>query len=307
MSITKYLFHVVGEDPDNLSKWHRETINRTKAFGIAIHIPVLLWAITGYVITFTIFNKTTIFSGFIALFCAGLIYLVERIVLATPKKWSVNILRVLLGFIIAVLGAFTIDLVVFDKEVSQELRKTVEARINNTYEKQLINQSNLVLQKKNEWFAAQSSANCEANGECGSKTKSLGPIYRALKEQADLLRDDYEKSQADYEAIVDEKNSMLEAAKNNILSESGLLTRIQTLHQYTNENKAALFVWSVFFALVLFLELTVVMVKLQFSETVDDQIEKWRADVSRNNAKNYLEAVTSPLYSASKVLHEAVG
>ena len=88
----------------------------------------------------------------------------------------------------------------------------------------------------------------------------------------------------------------------NIIGESGLLARIEALHQYTMENNAALVGWSLFFALILFFELMVVLAKLVFGETVDDKIEAMREELSKNKAEAYIEAVTSPLFNARQLL-----
>jgi len=302
MNITNYLFHIVGENPARLAKLHRSTIDRTKAFGIAIHIPVLLWAITGYVIAKEIFNLDYQTAIGISIFCAGLIYLIERIVLITPKKWYVNLIRLLIGLVIALLGASTVDLVIFDKEVRFQLQKTEEQRINNHYEKLVFNQNQALLTKKADWLKAQEAANCEANGECGSRSKNLGPIYKALKNQADLLQKDYFKAQSDLENLYQERVNKLEASRNNIIAESGLLARIEALHQYTIENKAALVGWCLFFSLILFFELMVVLAKLVFDETVDDQIEKIREELTHSKAKTYINSINSPLYDANRLI-----
>lgn len=306
MSSTKYLFSVVGEDPKRITKWHKESIDRTKTFGIAIHIPVLLWAVTGYVISTAIFNLSPSISGMISLFCSVLIYLIERIVLLTPKKWYVNVIRMFIGIIIATLGASTVDLVIFDKEVSKELRRIEETKISVNYEPLLEKQLQLVQQKKLDWFAAQDAANCEANGLCGSGSKNLGPIYKALKEQADGLRKEYARAQMDLETLKSERIKQLEVADNNIVRESGLLARIQALHLYITENTAALVVYVLFLGLILLLELIVVIAKLVFSETVDDEIEKCRSEKSRHVAKEYLNLITSPLYDAHIEVQEAL-
>lgn len=302
MNITNYMFRIVGEDPEKLNKWHRSTIDRTKAFAIAIHIPVLLWALTGYVIASTIFGLGALPSIAVATFCSLLIYMIERIVLATPKKWYVNLMRLLIGIVIAILGASTVDLVIFDKEVSYQLKKTEEARINNDYENQLAKQSQVLLTKKSDWLKAQEAANCEANGQCGSKTKSLGPIYKALKDHAEKLESDYANSQAQLVSLKQERASKLDTANKNVIGESGLLARIEALHQYTMENNAALIGWSLFFALILFFELMVVLAKLVFGETTDDRIEKMREELSQSKAETYLQAVNSPLYTASQLI-----
>lgn len=305
MNITNYLFHIVGENPARLPKLHRSTIDRTKAFAIAIHIPVLLWALTGYVIATTIFGLGNLLSVTVAVFCSALIYMIERIVLVTPKKWYVNVMRLLIGIVIAILGASTVDLVIFDKEVTYQLKRTEESRINNDYDRQIIKQTQVLAIKKSDWLRAQEAANCEANGECGSKTKSLGPIYKALKGQADLLQQDYAKAQLVLENLSQDKASKLDAAHKNIIGESGLLARIEALHQYTIENRAALAGWGLFFLLILFFELMVVLAKLVFGETVDDQIERMREELSQNKARTYLESVNSPLYSASRLIESA--
>ncbi len=305
MNITNYMFHIVGENPEKLTKWHDSaTINRTKAFAIAIHIPVLLWALTGYVIASTIFGLGLLASIALATFCSLLIYMIERIVLATPKKWYMNVMRLLIGIVIAILGASTVDLVIFDKEVSQELRKTEEAKIFATYDTQLAKQLKLVQQRKDEWFSAQESANCEANGQCGSGSKNLGPIYHALKEQADKLNNDYRKAQVDFETLAKEKSLKLESAHNNIVGESGLLARIQSLHHYIEENEAAMFAYVLFFLLILFFELIVVIAKLVFGETADDEIARRKAEIARYNAMKYERLVTSSLLPALKTLDE---
>jgi len=303
--MTNYMFHIVGESPRRLTHWHRSTIERTKAFAIAIHIPVILWALTGYVISSTIFNMGTIGSVAIATFCSLLIYMIERIVLATPKKWYVNIVRLLIGVVMSILGASAVDLVIFDKEVTYQLRKVEELRIGSDYEKIITGQSQSILTKKVDWLKAQEAANCEANGQCGSGAKSIGPIYKALKNHADSLKHDYLKAQANLEDLNQERITKLDTAHKNITVESGLLARIEALHQYTMENKAALIAWGLFFTLILFFELMVVLAKLVFGETVDDQIEVMREQLSGHKARTYIAMNTSPLYEANMLLASA--
>ena len=62
------------------------------------------------------------------------IYMVERLVLASPKGIAVNILRMSIGFLMAVLGASAVDLVIFEREVAQQLREVGETRIKSEYD-----------------------------------------------------------------------------------------------------------------------------------------------------------------------------
>ena len=105
MPLSTYLCHIVGESPERAVRFHISTVRRTTTFAIAIHIPVLLWALTGFVIASEIFHVGLILSAGMAIACSGLVYLVERIVLAAPKVWYVNITRLVIGVVISVSGA----------------------------------------------------------------------------------------------------------------------------------------------------------------------------------------------------------
>ena len=307
MNFSNYLCAVVGESPERVARLHDSTRRRLKTFAIALHIPVTLWAVTGFVIASRVFHMGTLESAGIAAFCAGLIFLLERLVLATPKAWFVNIGRLFIGVVISVLGASAVDLVIFEREVALQLRAAGQARITAEYDKALIQQQAVVNQKKADWMTAQAAANCEADGTCGSRVRSVGPVYQKLAQQAQLLRADYEAAHTRLEALAAERQAALTAWKDSpkALEEAGLLSRVEALHHYTMNNTAALVAWLLFFFLVLAMELMVVFVKLVFGETVDDRLDRIREELSRHKAESYLEAMTSPLAGARGLLETA--
>lgn len=307
MNISKYLCLVVGETPMRVARLHESTRRRLKTFAIALHIPVVLWAVTGFVIASRVFHLSDWAGVAIAAFCSGLIYLLERLVLATPKAWFVNVGRLVIGLVIAVLGASAVDLVIFEREVALQLRVAGEARITAEYDRALAQQRAVVSQKKADWMAAQAAASCEADGTCGSRVRSVGPVYQKLAQQAQLLRQDYEGSHARLEALGVERQAALNAWRDSpkALEEAGLLSRVEALHHYTMNNTAALVAWLLFFVLVLSMELMVVFVKLVFGETVDDRLERIREELSRYKAESYLESMTSPLAGARSLLESA--
>lgn len=306
-SISSYLCHVVGVQPTRAARFHQSTVQRTKAFAIAIHIPVLMWAVTGFVIASQIFKLGDVQAGVVAFFCAGLIYLVERLVLATPKAWYVNAARVLIGFVIAVLGASTVDLVIFDREVTQQLLQTGEERVQAENDKAADAQRQTVMQKKADWLKAQDAANCEANGTCGSKLRSVGPVYRELARQAETMRGEYMAAQDQLAQLGVQKAQALALWRTapQVAEKAGLLARVEALHQYTSQNTAALVAWALFFTLVLFFELMVVLSKLVFGDTVDDELDRIREQISQQKARDYMDAVTSPVAGARQLLQEA--
>ena len=96
--------------------------------------------------------------------------------------------------------------------------------------------------------------------------RSLGPIYRELTRQAEVLRKEYLAANQKIAELEAEKLRAIDDWRNSdkALEEAGLLARIQALHDYTSNNDIAALAWILFFLLVLFFELTVVLVKLAF-------------------------------------------
>lgn len=302
--ISSYLCHVVGETPQRAARFHASTVRRTKAFAIAIHIPVLLWAVTGFVIASQIFHQPGPIAVSVAFMCACLIYLVERLVLATPKVWFVNVSRVFIGLVISILGASAVDLVIFEREITEQLLQSEETILLAEHEALLTAQAHVVAQKKADWLKFQEAANCEANGTCGSKQRSVGPVYRELARQAEQLRQEYVDAQTQLATITQNKTQALAQwrAAPPAGDKAGLLARVQALHEYTIHNTVALVAWLLFFTLVLFFELMVVLSKLVFGDTVDDELENIRERISQQKARAYLEAITSPVAEARALI-----
>lgn len=305
--ISSYLCHVVGESPERASRFHASTIRRTKAFAIALHIPVLLWGIFGFMIATQIFYLAEEVAALVGGLSALIIYMIERLVLATPKGVVVNIARVLVGLVISILGASTVDLIIFDREIQEQINRTAEVNLMAEHDDKITQQSRLVIQKKADWFKAQEAANCEANGTCGSNIRSIGPVYRELARQAEFLRQEYVSSQDELNTLNTNKTKTLEALRIKPSSkvEAGLLARVQALHDYMTENTAALIAWALFFSLVLFFELMVVFSKIVFGETVDDELDRIREEISQQKARDYREALTSPVARAYSLVESS--
>jgi hypothetical protein len=294
--ISPYFCYIIGESPERASRFHNSTIKRTEAFAIAIHIPVFVWAVTGYLIAQGVFGLERSLSVSIALACGLLVYLVERLVLSTPKARIMTFGRLVIGLVIALLGASAVDLVIFEREIEQQLVVSKRQTLEQSHQKIIALESDLVQGKKVLWQKAQETANCEANGTCGSRIRSVGPVYRELARQADFLRAEYVAASSNLDALKKAKEDALASFEKNPPSsrDSGLLSRVQALHEYLESNFLAFIAWLLFFLLVLFFELMVVFCKMLFGETVDDELDQIRETISQEKARNYRDAVVNP-------------
>lgn len=306
MQVSKYLCAVIGETPENINKQSKSTRTRAVSFAYAIHIPVILWSVTGYIIAKNIFKLDLEPSLLVGAFSALMIYLVERLVIAMPKSWYINLGRLGIGLIIAILGASTVDLVIFDREVTQQLVRNGERRIQGQFNDEVKRQKIEVEERREDWAKAKAAANCEANGTCGSGAKNVGPVARELLRQAAVMGEEYKSAAKVLETIRADRDAAVTAYRINPtgVEEAGLLERVRALHQYTKRHKAAFAFWVLFFLLVLSFELMVIAVKFAFGETVDDKTTKLKEMLDQKKAENYYQTVTSPVFKANQVIAE---
>jgi hypothetical protein len=307
MSVSRYLCFVIGENPDRIRRCHASTRSRTTAYGIALHIPVLIWAVTGYLIASQLFAMSPGASAAVAFGTATLVYLVERVVIASPRGWLLNVARFSISIVAATLGASAVDLTIFQREVEQQLRVDREREITERFDQLAAQQRSDIERRKADWSDAQGAAACEADGTCGSRVRSTGPVYRQLARHAELLRNDYLNAVKRLEALEVQRGAEMQRAATGgeVLRDAGLLARLDALHRYTLTHDIALLAWALFFGLVMLLELLVLIIKLGFGDTVDDRIERMRERATEHRAKEYLDAVTSPMRQVQAFLNDA--
>jgi hypothetical protein len=220
----------------------------------------------------------------------------------------VTLLRFVLGAVIALLGSSAVDLIIFEREISEQLQVNAKQRVLADFEQKSSSIKIALDQKKSDWQRAQEAANCEANGTCGSRLRSVGPVYRELSRQAETLRKDYLLEQKKFESLNNKKLEDLEKATSleQVNLNAGLLSRIAALHEFTTNNSAAFIAWILFLLLVLFLELMVVIAKFVFGETIDDELDQIRESISQNRARAYKETITSPMYKARELVYSTL-
>lgn len=297
---------MVGERHERAVRYHPATVRRLTAFALAIHLPVLLWALQGYLLARGVFGAAQGHALGVALACGSLIYLLERLVLATPNSAVMSVLRFVIGLVVALLGASALDLLIFKREIEQQIRAQGEARLVALHEHESRDMAALMAAARSEWLAAQAAASCEADGTCGSRIRSVGPVYRQLSQQAERLRADYEELQSKAQAQRDEQVQQQLAWKTSsqALEDAGLLARVQALHDYIGHNPVAWWAWMGMFLFVLALELIVVIAKFSFGDTIDDHLDRMRERLALHQARSHIEAVTSPLAGARQALEQ---
>jgi hypothetical protein len=309
MKINPYFLLLLGESRADVESLHRSSISRLKAYAIAMHIPLFIWVSTGFVAATRIFQLPVDAAVGLAI-CAGLIvYLVERVVLATPKGAVITSLRVLIGLLMAVVGSAMVDLVLFDREITSKFQIQAEHRLQAQQRMVLRTQAERAEEARTLWLSSKAAANCEANGTCGSGIRSTGPIYRELVAQAEIARTDYLQAAAKLEFLEESARKELQALRENGVETSGIgvLARLEALHDYILNTQMARLMWWMFLLLIVSMELMVVFVKVVFPATADDLIFEVNEAISAQKARDYRAAVISPLFGARQLLRSENG
>lgn len=267
---------------------------------MAVCIPISLWVISGISVSKIIFQLDTRTSVFVALACGLIIGVVEGVVIISPRSRGVAIARTLIAIVMAIIGAITFDLVLFDREVKAELVANKKEKIQETYAKRIDDQEKEVHSKKADWDQKLSNAVCEGDGTCGTGQRNLGPRYKALKKEADDAKDTYRKAEESLFNLRSEQIASIERINeySDEVKNAGLLDRVAALHERISRNRIALSVFLLFFFLVFAFELMVLSVKLAFGETIDDKKEEMEVKLEKLRLESYLAAITSPVRHA---------
>lgn len=186
--ITNYLFHIINEDFSNYKSLDKQTIKRTKLFGLLMHIPIILWFVLGYFLSQQLFsNVSTAMAILAGIGCSFFIYLIDLAIIS-DRKISIKkfIFRFLIALIIAFLGALLVDTFIFEKDINRHISKNEEMTINNNFDTKIIAQNALIKSAKSDWLAAEKKAACEATGQCGTKLANRDELKLLLNEKKDI-------------------------------------------------------------------------------------------------------------------------
>ncbi|MFM7345690.1 MAG: DUF4407 domain-containing protein, partial [Tagaea sp.] len=243
----------------------------------ALQLPVIIWAVSSYAIARHIFDL-----GVMASLAAGagigyLVFVVERMIIATPKNAWMLFARLVLTLVMSLLGASALDIVLFKKDIEVRLRASAATAYLTKRQLEITAQETDVNNKRSAWQDALTVANNEAACR-GSPRCGVGPITRQLLAQAERKRTDYEEAERALSTLRAEieqgSNSAGEAAPLN----AGVLQRVTGLSDFIRDNPPALAFWIAFLILIVMLEASVLIAKYAGGEALDERVHRLREE-----------------------------
>jgi hypothetical protein len=313
--MNKFLCWIVGQDHRTFdSNFEKDKIDY-RNFAHVIMIPVLIELAASFLISHRIFNLSYPISALVSVFWAYLILMIERAVINAPQqkvngKLSLTSkmlygIRIAMGILIALFGTFTFDTILFDKEISQQLRETEITKINNEYNLLISKQSKQTEQFNLDWKNKLHDMNCEASGRCTgeySQISGVGPRFKEIKSQADKLQVLYQTSEDKVKSLSIERDNKVNDAKLNIVNQSGLLERVKALHTFIKKDIAAQALFWIVLVLLFFFQLLVVLFKLVSGESVKNRIINNKTKIMIDKHDLYTDIATSKAADAYELI-----
>lgn len=270
---------LTGDDYDMLKGDTPASRRKVVAMSIAMLIPVTVWFLSGYLLASQVLQKGTAVSLATGGCCALLVFLMEKLVVMSKGGWGMRIFRVLIGFIVAMLGSLALDEVVFREDID-----TAVARLKTTHGLEAARSAALdyealngyadlerrISEAERQYEAAEDRVIREADGTYGTGKRGAGKITalkdgkaRMRRAELDRLLAERNRLDAGKKAFADTARAQAEAS----FSEHALLVRIKALAQLVESDPWMMLAYVLFTLLLFCIEFIVIILKASWGMT----------------------------------------
>ena len=272
----KFFCKITGDDYNLLKNETPESKKKVAALAVAVFIPVFIWVSIGFLLTTQIMGMSTNIGLLVAFSLGMLVFMLERTIIMANGSRLVNTFRIVLGLVIALLGAIFLDEVIFHKDIELQLaqmrRTHVEesvSRIDNEYASQLLLSQERVSKHYQDWQDALEEARREADGTGGSGQRGVDGIARLKLDAAAQLKNEYDRVSAAHGELVQRIEQLRDDARQHAGAEhyDGLLLRVKALFTLVFTDWVMAFVYIMFTLFLFSLEFLVVLLKIGWKKT----------------------------------------
>ena len=289
----------------NSSETSRKTV---KKFLSAIILVGTVWSAVGYLFAERYFDASRLQSVFAGLLMFALVIQIERqIILTTSLSFWGKFSRVLLGLLMAVIGATVIDQIMFKDDVEKYKRdnadKVIEERIATQRESlnsRILDVQGVIddLTLEREVLMREASARPFINTYVVNKVTEKDSSGATLNEKRDVVSSQVENPKFQLAASKDEQILKREEQKNEIqnslatlrsdqldelmLESDGFLTELEYLFEILLSRKVALAFYILWFSLLVLIELLVLITKNGTGTTDYERLIQHQSDINKH-------------------------
>ncbi len=307
----KFFCKISGDDYKMLVNETPESRKKVAALATVVFVPVIIWFVIGYLMSTQIMELTSLQGLFVAMVLAFLIFLLERTIIMANGNWLIKGFRIMLGLVIALLGAIFLDEIVFHKDIEYQLAKMLNVenqrtidQIDMQYADEISVSRQNIDRLYNDWQHAVDEARREADGTGGSGQRGVDGIARLKLEAASNLKDEYDRALANHEFLLSRIEGMKKmVSANNDVSNDGLLIRVKALFTLVLNDWVMALIYLLFTLFLFSMEFLVVLIKMGWRQTnyerkIDmiEEIGRRRMEKIRNHDAGHFEPAMLDTY-----------
>jgi len=272
----KVFCKITGDDYKILATETPESRKKVIAQGTVIFIPVIIWFVIGFLVS-TKIMELNVSNGLLIGFILGLlIFILERTIIMAHGKRIINWFRIILGIVIAALGAIFLDEIIFAADIEHQIHKMqnkkladTENDVKNLYDNQLAIAKDEASKRYSDWQSAMTLAIREADGTGGSGRRGISNITNLKMNVAEDLKIQYEKALEQYELLISAQEKDLSEATiaTNSQNYNGILIRVKALFQLVFSDWVMALIYGLFTLFLFSMEFLVVLIKIGWQKT----------------------------------------
>lgn len=268
---------ITGDDYNIIKNETPESIKKIKLFAMLICIPVILWIVFGYLLVTELMMFSFFNAVLTSLFIGILIFLIERSIVMSSGNSIVSVFRILIGLFIAILGAMTVDEVIFKNDVDKQMELIHRKYVSDEIAKWESDNSERINTQK--LIAGESAVKKDAalniyldeiNGTAGTGIRGVDVIAKEKYKIYLKYNDDYERETEKLSKIRDEFDTLRRAEitkLENSKTDGLLLHRIKALWDLILKDSVMMVFCIIFTLLILLIDLLVVINKMCSKKT----------------------------------------
>ena len=258
----KYSSLLLSESFDDLNKETTKSKQKIKLYGVILTMTMILWFLNGFLITTQILDypiNYAVIVGFISMF---IVYTIELTIIRMSKiNFISTFIRVIMALIIAFIGSLSIDEIIFNPDIENQLKinsqneyLNIPSVVHNNTQK---NQLNFQLENTN-----NDISDLRTQMILESKT-GYGPKTKLIERQSIDLNQKKTQYQREISTLIhDQYNNLITNTE-----KTGIIKNIQAFIDFNNNNKIGWFIWAIFFVFFLLLELMCIIYKYSSDTT----------------------------------------
>ena len=290
---------MIGENPQYIAQFSPAGKRKVILYASAILVPVALWFVNGFLMVHEILEGSIGEALLTGVFAAGLIFIIERCIIISNGSKVIMRFRIIMGFLIALLGAICLDEMIFKNDIElklndykSEAEKKGGQEATNEVDQRILILSTEAAKKRNDWMQAQTEAAGECDGTTGSRIARRGPICDMKMQIANDLQKDYDRTVLDLASLQMARDSVRNQAQlkaGHAFNDKGLLIRMKALFDLIRHEPIILGVYILFTLLIFCLEFLVVLIKVYSKDSPDEELEKIRKQAMQIKVTSLLE------------------